>query len=53
MAVFSKSLGVRLVKDGAERIFLADLPLTTGDYPAEPEIQCGIFCEMAEKDIAA
>lgn len=53
MATFSKSLGVRLVKHEGERVFLGDLPPTAGDYPAEPEIQCGIFCEMAERDIAA
>jgi hypothetical protein len=53
MAIFSKTLGVRLVKFEGERVFLEDLPETCGDYPSEPEIQCGIFCEMAEREMAA
>lgn len=53
LAKVSRSLGVRLVKLGDERIFLDELPPGAGDYPSEPEIQCGIFCEMAEKDIKA
>lgn len=31
--------------------FLDELPVDAGNYPSEPEIQCGIFCEMAEKEI--
>lgn len=37
---------------GEERLSLKDLPLGSGDYPSEPEVQCGLFCELAEKDIA-
>lgn len=29
---------------------LRDLPLDAGNYPAEPEVECGIFCEMVERD---
>lgn len=35
-----------------ERIPLTELPPDQGDYPAENEIQCGIFCELAERDYA-
>ena len=52
MADFSKSLGVKLIKVGTDRIFLGDLKPNTGRYQNEPEIQCGIFCEMANNAIA-
>lgn len=51
MAKFSRSLGVRLVKVGTDRIFLDELEPGRGDYKSEPEIQCGMFCHMASKDI--
>lgn len=47
----SRLLGVRLVKVGELRVFLDELPVDAGDYPTEPEIQCGIFCELAERDM--
>lgn len=47
----SRALGVRLVKVDGKRIFLDELPPDAGDYPTEKEIECGIFCEMAEKEI--
>lgn len=36
-----------------KRLSLKDLPLDAGNYPAEQDIQCGIFCTLAEQDIAA
>lgn len=30
---------------------LRELPEDAGDFPREPQIECGIFCEMAEQDI--
>ena len=30
---------------------LKNLPETAGQYQSEPEIQCGIFCEMAKNEI--
>ena len=36
-----------------ERIYLDELPPDLGDYPKEQEFECGIFCQMAEQDIAA
>ena len=32
-------------------VYLDELPKTAGNYPQEPDIQCGIFCHMAEDDI--
>ena len=51
MAIESRRLGVRIIRVGEERIFLDELKEGTGDYPTEPEIQCGIFCEMAKQEI--
>lgn len=48
----SRRLGVRLVKVDDERIFLDELPTGVGRYQDEPEIQCGIFCEIAKKEYA-
>lgn len=54
MAGASRALSAQMVKvteDGLERrIFLDELRPGTGDYQSEPEIQCGIFCEMAQKE---
>lgn len=36
-----------------ERIYLDELPPDLGDYPAEQEVECGIFCQMAAQDVAA
>ena len=50
MAEVSRRLGARMVKVDGIRVFLDELPTGTGDYQTEPEIQCGIFCEMAQKE---
>lgn len=34
-------------------VYLDELPLDAGNYPQEPDIQCGIFCHMAERQIKA
>lgn len=47
----SRALGVRLVKFEGQRIFLDELPPDAGDYPSEQEVECGIFCEMAEREM--
>ena len=52
MAGMSQALGVRMVEVKGERIYLKDLPAGIGRYQDEPEIQCGIFCEAAEKSYA-
>jgi hypothetical protein len=51
MAEFSRKKGVRLIKLDGERIFLDELPVGRGNYPVEPSVQCGIFCELAEKEM--
>lgn len=57
MAEVSRSMGVKLVETSEEgkkvRIFLDELQPGTGDYNSEPEVQCGIFCEMAEREYQA
>jgi hypothetical protein len=46
----SRELGCKLVKLDDERIYLDELKPNTGRYNDEPEIQCGIFCEMAKQE---
>jgi hypothetical protein len=53
MAKESRRLGVRLIRIDDERSFLDELQPGTGNYQTEPEIQCGIFCEMAKNEINA
>lgn len=48
MATVSRALGVRMTRKGDDRIFLDELEAGEGNYNDEPEIQCGIFCEVAE-----
>jgi len=50
MAVVSRALGVRMTRHGSERVFLDELKEGYGRYTDEPEIQCGIFCEMAKSE---
>jgi hypothetical protein len=53
MAGASRALGARMTRKGTERIFLDELPEGIGNYKDEPEIQCGIFCEMVKNDLEA
>lgn len=59
MAAESRRLGSRMIVAGKDengknkRIFLDELQPGTGNYQDEPEVQCGIFCELAKKEIAA
>jgi outer membrane receptor for ferric coprogen and ferric-rhodotorulic acid len=50
MARVSREIGARMTRDGETRIFLDELREGTGDYQTEPEIQCGLFCEMAQQE---
>lgn len=52
MAEVSRRLNARMTRDGETRIFLDELRPGTGDYQTEPEIQCGLFCEMAKGEYA-
>lgn len=53
MVIESRRLNVRIIKIKEERIFLDELQPGTGNYQNEPEIQCGIFCEMTKKELSA
>lgn len=46
----SRRLNARLINDNNVHKFLDELEPGTGNYLEEPEIQCGIFCEMAQKE---
>ena len=59
MAIIERELGRQICKREwtdehgvrqLERIYLDELPPDLGDYKAEQEYQCGIFCQMAEQD---
>lgn len=50
MAFLSRSLGARLLNVNNVHKFLDEIEPGAGDYQKEPEIQCGIFCEMAQKE---
>ena len=52
MAELSRRIGARLVRVDGVRLFLDELPEGVGNYQNEPEIQCGVFCHMAEREIA-
>lgn len=47
----SRRLGVKLVRVDGQRIFLDELQEGVGDYQSEAEVQCGIFCHMAQQEI--
>ena len=51
MAAESRRLGVKLIRIEEVRSFLDELQPGTGNHLEEPEIQCGIFCEMARQEI--
>jgi hypothetical protein len=51
MAAFSRTLGVRLIKIGKDRVYLDELPRGFGRYQDEPEVQCGAFCELKSIEI--
>lgn len=46
----TRRLGARLLNVNNVHKFLDEIELGAGDYQKEPEIQCGIFCEMAQKE---
>lgn len=52
MADLEVKFGARITRHNGERVFLKDLPPDAGDYQEEPEIQCGIFCETALREIS-
>lgn len=52
MAAESRRLGVRIIRIKEKRAFLDELQPGTGNYQEEPEVQCGIFCEAAKRELA-
>lgn len=51
MATESRRLGVRLIRNKGERIYLDEIVEGAGRYEDEPEFQCGVFCERAMETI--
>ena len=47
MAKLERFKGQTVLKD----VYLDELPPDAGNYPQEPDIQCGIFCHMAEEEM--
>ena len=48
----TRRIGARLLNVNNVHKFLDEIEHGAGDYQKEPEIQCGIFCEMAQKEYA-
>lgn len=51
MAKLERLIGASITKSKGLRVYLDELPKDAGDYPKEPNIECSIFCQMAEEDI--
>ena len=51
MAEFERKKGYTVLKNKDGPLYLDELKEGAGNYPKEIEVQCGIFCEMAEKEI--
>jgi hypothetical protein len=49
MSIESRRLGARIIRIAGERRFLDELLPGVGNYKDEPEVQCGIACEMAKE----
>lgn len=54
MADLEKRRGYTVLKDSktGKPLYLHDLNPNAGNYPKEPDIECSIFCHMAESDYA-
>jgi hypothetical protein len=53
MAKVSEALGSRMVRVKGVRKFLRELLPTDGNIKEQETIECGVFCELAEKEISA
>jgi 3'-phosphoadenosine 5'-phosphosulfate sulfotransferase (PAPS reductase)/FAD synthetase len=49
MAKLERNIGACISKHRGERVYLDELPKDAGDYPKEQNIECSIFCQMAEE----
>ena len=53
MADFEVEKGYTVLKTpDSQPLYLKDLDKNSGHYPSEMAVECGIFCQMAEQDIA-
>jgi len=50
MAKLERNIGASITKSKGERVYLDELPKDAGDYPTEQNIECSIFCQLAEQD---
>jgi 3'-phosphoadenosine 5'-phosphosulfate sulfotransferase (PAPS reductase)/FAD synthetase len=50
MAKLERTIGATITKSKGKRVYLDELPIDAGDYPKEPDIECSIFCTMAEEN---
>lgn len=48
MAKQERKIGATICKEKGERVYLDQMSKNIGNYKAEPEIECGIFCELVE-----
>lgn len=53
MSLLERKLNASILRSGGERVFLDELNPESGRYESEPSVQCGIFCEMAERELSA
>lgn len=58
MALLEREIGAAINKSYAgdgkrKRVFLDELPLDAGRYELEPDIQCGIWCDVDDNDSAS
>jgi 3'-phosphoadenosine 5'-phosphosulfate sulfotransferase (PAPS reductase)/FAD synthetase len=51
MAALEKQIGAKILKQKGKRIWLTELPKDAGHYPSEQNIECGIFCQIAEETL--
>lgn len=52
MARLERLIGASICKSKGKRVYLDELPVDAGRYLAEPEVECGIACELAEQVIS-
>ena len=50
MAKLERFIGASITKEKGERVYLDELSPNVGDYPKEQNIECSIFCHMAEEE---
>lgn len=48
----TRRLGARLLNVNGVHKFIDEIEIGAGNHQTEPEIQCGIFCEMAQREYA-